>query len=321
LTLAGAACGGSDGPAQRTESIRVAFFAPGLANTYIPAQIRGAEAAAEARGASVTVFDAVFDSSKQVTQVQDAVASGRFDAFVIHAVDGNALVPQIEAAIEAGIEVACVSAPCGPDLTSLEPQVEGLTVHVGHSFVTSGTLIGEQIVAACAERDPCKVAYLPGLYSYPSDRIRTEAVHTRVERDPTIEIVAEQEGKYLAEAARAALQNILQAHRDVDVVATTGDQMAFGMEQAIKAAGLEGEVEIIGNGASEVGVSAVKSGRWHATIVLLPYTEGRVSTDSVIRAAHGAVGLPTSVDMEKLSPIGPVATRDSARGFEPEWRG
>jgi ribose transport system substrate-binding protein len=319
--LTGAACGGADAQEQESGTIRVAFFAPGLANTYVPAQIRGAEAAAEKRGASITVFDAVFDASKQVTQVQDAIASGRFDAFVIAAVDGNALVPQIEEAISAGIKVACISAPCGPDLTSLKPQVAGLTVHVGHSFVTSGQLIGEQIVAACGDNDPCKVVYLPGLYSYPADKIRTDAVHATVDQDPTIEIVAEQEGKYLAEAARAALQNVLQAHRDVDVAATTGDQMAFGMEQAIKAAGLDGKVKIIGNGASEVGVSAVRAGRWHATIVLLPFTEGRIGADSVIRAARGAVGLPTSVNVEQLSPIGPVATKAAAGSFEPEWRG
>lgn len=321
LALAGCASKDDEEPALGTKTIRVAFFAPGLANTYVPAQVQGAKDAASKRGASITVFDALFDASRQVTQVQDAITSRKFDAFVISAVDGNALVPQIEDAISAGTKVACISAPCGPDLTSLKPQVKGLTVHVGHSFVASGRLIGEQIVAACASHDPCKAVYLPGLFSYPADRIRTDALHTTIRRHPAIEIVAEQEGKYAAETARAALQNILQAHRDVDVVATTGDQMAFGMEQAINAARLQGTVKIIGNGASVVGVSAVKAGRWYATVVLLPYTEGRVATDEVIQAARGAMGVPTSVDVEKLSPIGPVVTAATVGGFKPEWKG
>jgi ribose transport system substrate-binding protein len=323
LVLAGVGCSSESGEEQALgrKSIRVAFFAPGLANTYVPAQVQGAEEAARRRDASITVFDAVFDSSKQVTQVQDAITSKNFDAFVISAVDGNALVPQIESAISAGIRVACISAPCGPDLTSLKAQVDGLTVHVGHSFVTSGQQIGEQIVAACGSRTPCRTVYLPGLFSYPADRIRTDALHDTLRQHQSVEIVAEQEGKYAAETARAALQNILQAHRDVDVVATTGDQMAFGMEQAIKAAGLKGKVKIIGNGASAVGVSAVKAGRWHATVVLLPQTEGRIATEYVVRAARGATGLPTSVDVERLSPIGPVATKATIGSFKPEWRG
>jgi ribose transport system substrate-binding protein len=269
----------------------------------------------------VTVFDALYDASRQLTQVQDAITSRKFDAFVISAVDGNALVPQIRAAIAAGTKVACISAPCGPELGSLKPQVKGLSVHVGHSFVTSGRLIGREIVAACAARRPCKVAYLPGLYAYPADKIRTASLHASLKRHAAITIVAQQEGKYLADTARSALQNILQAHRDVNVVATTGDQMAYGMEQALKAAGLQRKVRIIGNGASAVGVAAVKAGRWFATVVLLPYTEGRVGASTAIRAARGAKRLPRSVDVSKLSPIGPVATKANAGRFTPEWRG
>ena len=162
--------------------------------------------------------------------------------------------------------------------------------------------------ARAGSRNPCRAVSCPGLFlSCRQDRNQTRS--TTLRRHQAIEIVAEQEGKYAAETARAALQNILQAHRDVDVVATTGDQMAFGMEQAIKAAGLQGKVKIIGNGASAVGVSAVKAGRWHATVVLLPCTEGRVATEYVVRAARGATGLPTSVDVERLSRSAPWRRR------------
>jgi ribose transport system substrate-binding protein len=321
LAFAGSGSSARTVSSAEAKPVRVAFFASSLANTYVPAQVQGAKASARKRGAATTVFDAVYDASKQLTQVQDAITSGKFDAFVISAIDGNALVPQIKKAIAAGIKVACISAPCGPDLTSLKPQVANLTVHVGHSFPASGRLMGKQIVAACGTRDPCKVVFVPGLYSYPADKIRRDALHATLDRYQAIEIVSEQEGKYSAESARVAMQNILQAHRDVNVVATTGDQMAFGIEQAIKAAGVNGKVRIIGNGASALGVSAVRQGRWYATLVLLPYTEGRVATDHVVRAARGVVGLSTSVDVERLSPIGPVVTKATAGRFKAEWRG
>ncbi len=320
LALVGDGSGAGTSRAETT-SVRVAFFASSLANTYVPAQVQGAKASARRRGASTTVFDAVYDASKQLTQIQDAITSRKFDAFVISAIDGNALVPQIKNAIAAGIKVACISAPCGPDLTSIRPQVPNLTVHVGHSFPASGRLMGRQVVAACGKRDPCKVVYVPGLYSYPADKIRRDAFHATLKPHRTIEIVSEQEGKYSAEAARVAMQNILQAHRDVNVVATTGDQMAFGIEQAIKAGSVQGKVKIIGNGASAVGVTAVRQGRWYATLVLLPYTEGRVATDHVVRAARGVAGLATSVDVERLSPIGPVVTKATVGRFKAEWRG
>jgi ribose transport system substrate-binding protein len=325
FALSSVAAGGTSGatatPAHAATTIHVAFFASTLANTYVPAQVQGAREAAQKRHASVTIFDAVYDASKQVTQVQDAITSKKFDAFVISAVDGNALVPQIKKAIAAGIKVACISAPCGPDLTSLRPQIKGLTVHAGHSFVASGRIIAAQILAACAGRDPCKVVYIPGLFAYPGDKVRTDTLHATLKRHPAIEIVSEQEGKYVADTARTAMLNILQAHVDVQVVATTGDQMAFGIEQAVKASHLAGKVRIIGNGASVLGVAAVRSGRWYATVVLLPLTEGRIATDSVVRAARGVVGLPASIDVEQLSPIGRVVTRHTSGSFKPEWRG
>ena len=123
LTIAGAASPSPDSTAARP--IRVAFFASGLANTYVPAQIQGAKSAAGKLGASITVFDAVFDASKQVTQVQDAITSRKFDAFVISAIDGNALVPQIKKAIAAGTRVACISAPCGPGSDVAETAGQG----------------------------------------------------------------------------------------------------------------------------------------------------------------------------------------------------
>jgi ribose transport system substrate-binding protein len=321
LSLAAGGTAATDAPAHETKSIRVAFFASTLANTYVPAQVKGARSAAGKRNASVTVFDAVYDASKQLTQVQDAITSRKFDAFVISAVDGNALVPQIKKAIAAGIKVACISAPCGPDLTSLKPQVAGLTVHVGHSFVASGRIMAEQIVAACGKRDPCKVVLIPGLFAYPGDKVRRDTIHARLEPHSAIDIVSEQEGKYVADTARTAMLNVLQAHPDVNVVATTGDQMASGIEQAVNSSHRKGKVKIIGNGASVIGVSAVKSGRWYATVVLLPSTEGRVATDSVVRAARGAVGLPASIDVERLSPIGRVVTSETVGRFKPEWRG
>lgn len=310
--------GGARGAAS---SVRVAFFASSLANTYVPAQLAGAKSAAERHGGSVSAFDALYNATKQVAQVQDAITSKKFNVFVISAVDGNALVPQIRRAIAAGIKVACISAPCGPNLATLKPQVKGLTIHVGHSFARSGQQLGEEMIAACGNRNPCKVAFLPGLFSYPADKIRTQSLHATLRNHPSIHIVSEQEGKYIAESARAAMQNILQAHKDLNVAATTGDQMAFGIERAVKAAGLSRDVRIIGNGASAVGIAAVKAGRWYATLVLLPRTEGRTATDYAIRAARGATGLPSSVDTEKLSPIGPVATKATVKGFKPEWRG
>ena len=79
----------------------------------------------------------------------------------------------------------------------------------------------------------------------------------------SIKVVAEQEAQFAADPAVQAMQNILQAQSDIDVVTTDGDQMTFGAEQAIKSAGRKG-IALTGNGGGKLGLTAIRAGRWCA---------------------------------------------------------
>lgn len=325
-----AACGGDDeeptpaepGPAE-VEAVRIAYFLCSRGNTYCEATLKGVrDAAAELGDATVTAIDGMFDANEQLRQVQDALTAGNFDAFVITAIDGNVLVPAIEEAIAAGIPVGCTLIPCGPDLSSFDVQVEGQTIYVGTSFPNNGRAIGQAVVEACEGKDPCRVAYLPGLLNAPFEIARLEGFKEVVEAAGNIRIVATQEGGYLAEPALTATQNILQANPNVDVIASSGDQMIVGAEQAVIDAGLEGQVTLVGNGASDIAKEAITAGRWFASAVYLPYTEGKVAGEAVIRAARGQdTGHPTGVNTDDLSPIGTALTPENADEFTPEWPG
>src|SRR5262245_30192193 len=163
-----AASGSGQEPAKK--QMRVAVFLASAANSYSQAQIQGAQDAAKQLGATITSFDAQFDVTRQYRELQDAVTSKRFDAFVISGNDSNALVPQIKETIGQGIKVACILAPCGPDLTSLSPQVPGQVTHVGTSFPNNGRAIATLVVRACESKNPYKVAYLPGLPNVPYEK-------------------------------------------------------------------------------------------------------------------------------------------------------
>ena len=76
--------------------VRLAVFVGAKENTYWTAQLDAATARAEELGATVQGFGAEFDPAKQVAQLEDAIASGEYDAFVISSVDGQAVVPALE---------------------------------------------------------------------------------------------------------------------------------------------------------------------------------------------------------------------------------
>lgn len=312
--LAGCAAGGGIAPTTEpggdTEVVQIAFFNPVAANAATQANQAGVEAAAEELGAEVTVFDAGFDQAKQISQMEDAIATGRYDAFVVMPVNGAALVGVTEDAVDAGITVVADWNNIGPDLGSIEPQVDGVVTVVAQSMASQGTLLGEATVAACEDIDPCLVVYMPGSFSQGSEQLRLDAALAVTEKHPNITVQTSADGEYSAGPAEAAMTDVLLALPEVDVVVSPGDQMTIGIVQAIDAAGKSDDIAIISAGATKEGIQLVRDGVIQANIVLLPWSEGYHAASYAIKAVRGET-VPASVDSSSLSPFGPVATLET----------
>jgi len=339
VSLVLAACGPTAAPvqteptqppptqAQATEppAVRIALFHTVLGNTYTKAVSDGCTDSANKMGATVEIFgaDPAFDAIAQSRQIQDAIVSNKFDTFVIYACDGNAVVPDVEDAISAGIKVVAADVVIGPDPRTYEPCC-GIESYVGRTGIDHGTFLGEMIVRACdtvAEK-PCKVGYLNGAQALTIDQDRVEAITAVMADHPDIEIVANQEALYLQDKGYEVAQNILQANPDIDVLATSGDQMMLGAEQAVKDAGLEGKVLLLGNGTGERGYEAIKEGRFWADYADIPYTMGQIACELAINAVRGET-VPRFVknDEQKppLPPDGPIITQENVDQFQPQW--
>jgi ribose transport system substrate-binding protein len=303
--------------------VRLAVFNMTNANSYTAAAVAAIKSTAAKGDAKVKTFDAQFDPKKQIAQLQDATVSKQFDAFIVLPVDGNAIAPVVADAIKSGVKVVADFNTIGPDIASIKPGVPGMTATVAHPLDENGTSIGKLVVQACESKDPCKVAYLPGSLSQATEAVRTKALHAVLKQSPNVKLVAEQEGGYLRAAALKVTTNILQAHPDVDVIASSGDQMTFGSADAVKSAGLTDKVKLVGNGATIEGVAAIRAGELFGSPMLLPQSEARVATTIAINAVRGEK-VPASVNALSLSPIGPSATKESLAGpagaeFKGQW--
>jgi ribose transport system substrate-binding protein len=299
--------------------VSVAFFGFAAANGFAQATWAGVQAAGKDLCATTKFFDPNFDSAKQVAQIQDATTSGEYQAFVVQANDGNAVVPPIKDAIAAGIKVVGEFTPIGTDYGSIEPQVSGMSSYVGESIVDNGKGLAELGKMACDKLgvQPCKVAYLQGFKMLPLDNARTDAVLNGLKADANIEVVASPEGGYTQATGLKAAQDVLQAHPDVNVLIGSS-QAILGAEQAVKDAGLEGKVMLIGNGAPRQAVAAVKAGRWFAIWADAERDAGYEATKIAIEAARGEQ-VPTSVDTAKLLPT-PLGTKENLpANYEGQW--
>lgn len=321
-----AGCGGDDGSTStggaatsggEAETVSVAMFPYAFGNPYSEANIEAAKAKAKELGVELELFDSGFDGAKQFNQVQDAVASGRFQGLLISPADGVSIAPAIEDAGAQGVPVVCFGSPCGSDPTTLEPQVEGQVAYVGVSADKDGEIQADLVAEACEGIDPCNVAYILGTASNTSETARSDALKAALEEHPSVKLVATVEGQFDRQESYKAAQNLLQGNADLHVIATGSDQMTLGAEQAAEEAGRD--IALIGNAASAEGVEAVADGRWVGTSVWLPGTEAELGLELLVSEIRGE-GIETpAVDVREESPIGDAVTQDNAKSFDAQW--
>ena len=302
------------------EPVNIAFLTAVQQNSYVAVVFEEMQRVADEMNATITVFDAEFDVDKQVGQCQDALASGQYDAFIILPID-TSVIPCIEEAIAQGIKVVSQNFPLGPDYTTADTQVEGQTASVMRVTTADGEGIGELIVGACEGIDPCEVGIIEGVLSGIYSITRLEATKSVLDQHPNIELVATGEGIFARDPAIPVAQDMLLAHPGLDVIATGGDQMTIGAEQAVESAGLTGQVKLTGVGASRLGVEAVREGRWYGTTTWVPIIEGRLSAEFAIGAVRGEDFLHEGIDETVYSGYPVIVTLDTLEDFPPDFSG
>ncbi|MCX5215521.1 sugar ABC transporter substrate-binding protein [Kitasatospora sp. NBC_00240] len=294
---------------------RIAFFGFAKANSFATATFTGVEQYAKAHNATAQFFDPNFDTQTQVRQIQDAITSKRFDVFIIQANDGNAVQLPVQAALAADIAVVAVFTPIGPRFDTAEPQLPGV-ISLVDVPTDNGTKLGSLGINACGatKTKPCRVAYLEGMKSLPLDNARTKAVKDTLKAaGPDIQLVADVEGGYTQQSGRTAMQDILQAHPDVNVV--IGSTQAIAGAEAVA----EGKsIAFVGNGGSHQAVNAVKQSRWFGLYYVAPTTMGSKAAALGLDKARGA-SVPTTLTVTDLVPHGGAATFESLQELTGEY--
>lgn len=302
------------------KKVRIAVFLASAANTYWTASLEGAKDTAKKYGnVQLTPFDGEFNTTKQLNQLRDALVSKKFDAWYIGPNAGEPLVATIRRAIARKVKVACTLVPCG-DIRKPTVQIKGQVAFLGIGFYANGQQLGQLVAQGCKGKNPCEVAWLPGLPELPLEKSRTDGLYSIIKKEKNIKVVSVQAGGYLAAPALKATQNILQANAGVDVIVSSGDQMIDGAYRAIRLAGIpDGKIKLYGNGCTFEAKRLILQGKQAGCAVYLPRTEGKMATDLLVRAVRGERVVDRSIDPLTLSPIGPVGTKANIRKFKPEF--
>ena len=316
---------GEGGSGDSGEPVNIAMFLVATANTHQQAALKGAEEAVEEDGnASLRAFNGNFEPSVQSNQIEDATASGQYDAFLVNSIDGTQTIPAITKALDEEIVVVCGFSICGPNQDEFAKELP-VTAQVASDYFAVGKAEADALVKGCEEKklDPCNVVLFNGASTLAAGIAITESIKEVVAEHPNIKIVAEAEGLFLSDPSYKAMKPIIQAHPELNAVIAAGDQEISGALQAIEESPLKGkEMVIVGDGASEIGTKGVESGVWYASSILRPFNEGKVEAEIAIAAARGEEPAEDLIN-SAVDPDFPTGYIDASNvdEWEPEWAG
>ena len=304
-----------------SKQINVAYLSFAITNSYDAPMLAAARAVATAEGVKVTVFDANNDPKVQYTQLQNAISSGKYQGIITQPIFGTGLVPLVKKAIAKKIKVVNIDQILGASYTTDKPQVKGLSANVTFLPSKIGTQLGQQVIAACASKNfnPCKVGYIYSIKASTLDVAINKGFSDAIAGNSAIQVVAEGESFFTPSIALGAVQNMLQAHSDLNVIVGS-DQGIEGAVTAVAAAKLTGQVLLVGFGASGAGVAGVKSGAWFSDVAQAPASEGSLGMIALIKA------IKTGKSSGAINPVGALpngglVTKATASKFTAEWPG
>lgn len=251
----------------------IGFSVSTLANPFFVIMKEAGEAEAEALGVEMITLDAQDSMEKQIKDIEDIIVR-KVDVLIINPCDSDAIVPSVLEANRAGIPVVTVTRPSkGGEVVQ----------HLDVDNIFGGKLIGTALVA---ELDGVgKVVILEGIPGAPSARDRQAGFLAITDQFP-IEVLASITAYYSREKGATAMEDLLQAHPEIDAIYAHNDEMALGAIRAIEAAGRTG-IKVFGFDAIPDAIDAVKEGKMVATIKQQPDLQMRLAVQTAADIIEG----------------------------------
>ena len=206
-------------------------------------------------GIDVVVLDSQDDSTRELSNMEDLITQG-VDLILINPTDSDAVGEAIAKANEADIPVITLdrSASSGDVIT-----------HIASDNVAGGKLAGEYIIEQLG--DAANVVELEGIPGASAAVERGEGFN-EVIAGTDITVVARQTANFDRAEGLSVMENILQAHSEIDGVFAHNDEMALGAIEAIESAGRD--IMVVGFDATDDALAAIDEGRMAATVQQLP---------------------------------------------------
>ncbi len=247
---------------------------------YAAARLAADRVAAEA-GARTLHFvpQTPDDVGQQKALVGEALAAVP-DAVVFVPVDDRQMVPDLARFAAAGIPVVtCIN------------RMEGKVVSfVGSDDVAVGHTAARALFDALGGSG--RIIAIEGTPVAPTSRDRTVGLRKALAEAPAIQLVGSGVGYFQQAPARSEMARLLAEHAEIDGVWTSNDVMAFGVLEALAAAGRTAKVVGV-NGLPEA-IDHIERGTLQASVDFSAFTIAGIAAQAALRHLRGAT-VPASI--------------------------
>ncbi len=295
-------------PAQAGTRIVIGLSQPNLGWPYIAAFTRAIQGGvAKLPDVDIVVMSADGDIAKQANDMDSLIAK-KVDVILVCSLDGNAIVPSLKAAFDAGIPVLAVSN---------EPARIGNAFIRGYSGpddYRQGVIAAELMHQALGGKG--NVVVIEGTPGQSTTAARNRGFDDGLRRlGSTIRVIARQTARWDPVRAKAVTENFLTAHgKRIDGLFSHDDNTAAAAAEVIRAAGRLGDIRVVGTGGSKNGIRAIREKLVYGTMQQSPSADAAQALKFALDIVAGRK-LPAR---RNIIPM-PKITAANAAGIEGEW--
>ena len=241
-------------------------------------------AAAAANDAVETVvLDAGGDVARQIAQMEDLIQQ-EVDAIIIWPTNGEAVIPAVRKAHQAGIPVIVTNSNIA------EAGFDFVAAFSGPDNITQGARAAEimcERFTALGIQDEAQIVQITGQPGYTTAIERAKGFEDRLpEVCPNVTLLESQPGDWNREKSQQVMEAFLVKYEDIDGVYAGDDNMGVGALNAAKAAGREGIV-FVGATNFAVGYEAMAAGDYWGSIYQSPVDDAEAALQTAIDILEG----------------------------------
>jgi ribose transport system substrate-binding protein len=311
-----ASSSGSGGSASRKarslSEINIAAFYSPTNNAYVAAFNRTAASVSKQLGANLTVFNSD-DASTQIQQIQSAITSGRYNAWIMSATDPNQECNLILNQAKKIPVLIINEALCGNDTF-----IKGTVGFVGGQT----SAVYKQFYDYVVKDNPSggNVILLTGPNLNYNTINAVNGFKAMTAANPSFKTVANQQIDYTTATAYEATTNLLRAHPETNILITNYSDMTVGATRAIAQLGLTSKINVYDLGANKQALTALNAGQIRMTYPLLPVEEMTTAIQVMVDYWQGKPTQQVYLDTDALKFTGaPFITKANVDNFTPAY--